>query len=143
MTDKELTAIRIAERLRNLTALGKLKWQDGGQLGPWGTWPGRVLKARVEDGAFAQIAEIPVPNSSITSYYLGIAEGGPEVFEVSAEGRADEILGVFAEGYPVDPSDEKTKLLLALKELYLAARENVRGTWQKVERFEQVLEKLA
>jgi hypothetical protein len=143
MTNKEQTAIRIAERLRNLTVMGKLKWLDGGQLGPWGTWPGQVFKAGVEDGTFAQIAEVPVPNSPITSYYLGVAEGKPEIFEINAEGRADEILGIFAEGYPADPSDEKLRLLLALKELYLTARDNARGTWQKVERFEQLLEKLA
>jgi hypothetical protein len=142
MSDEQ-TAIRIADRLRDLTGAGKLKWVDAGQLGPWGTWPGQVFKVAVEDGTFAQIAEVPVPNSSIYSYYLGVAEGKPEIFEVNAQGRADEIFGFFAEGYPAEPTDEKLKLLQALKELYFTARDNARGTRQKVERFEQLLERLA
>ncbi|MDE3148814.1 MAG: hypothetical protein KGL37_05030, partial [Acidobacteriota bacterium] len=101
---KESTAIRLAGKLLSLTAAGKLKWSEAGQLGPWGTWPGQVFKAAVEDGTFAQIAEVPVPNSSIVSYYFGVAEGKPDLFEITAQGRADEIFGVFAEGYPAEPT---------------------------------------
>jgi hypothetical protein len=100
-----------------------------------------VFKASVEDGTFAQIAEIPVPKSLINSYYFGVAEGKPEIFEVVAQDRTDDIFGVFAEGYPADPTDEKLKLLRALKDLYLLARDNARGTRQKVEKFEQLLER--
>jgi hypothetical protein len=139
----EQTAIRLAGKLSQLTAAGKITWVDAGTLGPWGERPGRVFKASVEDGTFAQIAEIPVPKSLITSYYFGVAEGKPEIFEVNAEGRPDEILGVFAEGYPADPTDEKLELLSRLKDLYLVARDNVKGTRQKVEKFEQLLERLA
>lgn len=139
----EDTAIRLAGKLTQLTAAGKLQWKDAGSLGPWGERPGQVFKASVDDGTFAQIAEIPVPKSLITSYYFGVAEGKPEIFEVNAQGRPDEIFGVFAEGYPADPTDEKLKLLGSLKDLYLAARDNARGTRQKVEKFEQLLERLA
>jgi len=59
------------------------------------------------------------------------------------QGRSDEILGVFAEGYPADPTDETLKLLSSLKDLYTAARDNAKGTRQKVEKFEQLLERLA
>lgn len=137
----EDTAIRLAEKLLRLTVAGKLAWIDAGQLGPWGEWPGQVFKASVEDGTFAQIAEIPVPKSLITSYYFGVAEGKPEIFEVVTQGRMNDIFGVFAEGYPADPTEEKLKLLSSLKDLYLAARDNARGTRQKIERFEQVLER--
>jgi hypothetical protein len=137
----EDTAIRIAGKLSQLTEVGKLTWIDAGQLGPWGEWPGHVLKASVEDGTFAQIAEVPVPKSLITSYYFGLAEGKPEIFEVVAQGRTDEIFGVFAEGYPADPTDKKLKLLDSLKKLYLLARDNAKGTQQKIERVEQVLER--
>jgi hypothetical protein len=139
----EDTAVRLAGKLSQLTAAGKLTWVDAGALGPWGERPGQVFKASVEDGAVAQIAEVPVPNSLITSYYFGVAEGKPGIFEVVAQGRPDEIFSVFAEGYPADPSDEKLKLWACLKDLYLAARDNAKGTRQKVEKFEQLLERLA
>jgi hypothetical protein len=139
----EATAIRLAGKLTQLTASGKLQWKDAGSLGPWGERPGQVFKASVGDGTFAQIAEIPLPKSVITSYYFGVAEGKPELFEVNVEGRPDEIFGVFADGYPADPTDESLQLLSTLKYLYLAARDNARGTRQKVERFEQLLERLA
>jgi hypothetical protein len=139
----EQTAIRLATKLAQLTAAGKLQWKDAGSLGPWGERPGQVLKASVDDGTFAQIAEIPLPKSPITSYYFGVAEGKPELFEVSVQGRSDEILGVFAEGYPADATDEKLRLLSSLKDLYLVARDSAKGTRQKVERFEQLLERLA
>jgi hypothetical protein len=139
----ESTAIRIAEKLSKLTLSGKLQWTDAGQLGPWGEWPGQVFKASVEDGTFAQIAEIPVPRSVITSYYFGIAEGKPDIFEVQTHGRHDEILGVFAEGYPAEPTEEQFQLFRILKNLYLVARDNAKGTKQKVEKFEQLLERLA
>src|SRR5271169_298719 len=102
------TAVRLAGKLSQLTSAGKLSWVDAGRLGPWGERPGQVFKASVDDGTSAQIAEIPIPNSMITSYYFGVAEGKPEIFEVNAQ---DQILGVFAEGYPADPSDEKLRLL--------------------------------
>jgi hypothetical protein len=139
----EDTAIRLAGKLAHLTAAGKLTWVDAGRLGPWGDWPGQVFKASVEDGTFAQIAEIPLPRSLITSYYFGVAEGNPEIFEVNVQGRPDEIFGVFAEGYPADPTDEKLKLLSSLKVLYAAARESAKGTREKVEKFEQLLERMA
>lgn len=139
----EDTAIRLAARLSHLTAAGKLTWVDAGRLGPWGEWPGQVFKVFMEDGTFAQIAEVQVPKSLITSYYFGVAEGKPEIFEVNAQGSPDEILSVFAEGYPAEPTDEKLKLLHALKDLYLSARDNALGTRQKVEKFEQTLERLA
>jgi hypothetical protein len=135
------TAIRLAGKLSQLTSAGKLSWMDAGRLGPWGERPGQVFKAIVEDGSFAQIAEIPVPNSMITSYYFGVAEGKPEIYEINVQDRPDEILGVFAEGYPADPTDERLKLLSSLKDLYLAARDSAKGTRQKIERFEQVLER--
>ena len=140
---KEETAIRLASKLAQITAAGKLQWKDAGSLGPWGERPGQVFKASVDDGTFAQIAEIPLPKSPITSYYFGVAEGRPDLFEVSAQGRPDEILGVFAEGYPADPTDQNLKLLSSLKDLYLTARDSAKGTRQRVERFEQLLERLA
>ena len=139
----QATAIRLAGKLTHLTAAGKLQWNDAGSLGPWGERPGQVFKASVGDGTFAQIAKIPLPNSLITSYYFGVAEGKPELFEVNVQGRSDEILGVFAEGYPADPTDETLKLLSSLKDLYTAARDNAKGARQKVEKFEQLLERLA
>ena len=139
----EETGIRIARKLSQLTKAGKLTWVDAGMLGPWGEGPGQVFKASVDDGTFAQIAEVPVPSSLIVSYYFGVAEGKPEIFEVTAQGRPDEFFGVFAEGYPAEPTDEKLKLLSSLRDLYLAARENAKGTRQKVEKFEQLLERLA
>jgi len=139
----EDTAMRLAAKLLRLTVSGKLTWVDAGHLGPWGEWPGQMFKASVDDGTFAQIAEIPVPKSLITSYYFGVAEGKPEIFEVNAEDQPDEIFSVFAEGYPAEPTDEKLKLLKSLKDLYLAARDNAKGTRQKVEKFEQLLERLA
>lgn len=141
--NKETTAIRLAGKLTQLTADGKLQWRDAGSMGPWGERPGQVCKASVDDGTFAQIAEIPLPKPPITSYYFGVAEGKPDLLEVSVQGRPDEILGVFAEGYPADPTDEKLKLLSSLKDLYLAVRENAKRTRQKVEKFEQLLERLA
>jgi hypothetical protein len=139
----EDTAIRLAAKLLQLTTAGKLTWVDAGSLGPWGERPGQVFKASVEDGSFAQIAEVPVPKSLIVSYYFGLAEGKPEIFEVTAQGRPNEIFGVFAEGYPAEPTNEKLKLLSSLKDLYLAARDSARGTRLKVEKFEQLLERLA
>ena len=137
----EDSAIRLAGKLAQLTTSGKLHWKDAGSQGPWGERPGHVFKAAVGDGSFAQVAEIPVPKSLITSYYFGVVEGKPEMFVANAQG--DEIFGWFAEGYPADPSDEKLKLLGSLKELYVAARDNAKGTRQKVEKFEQLLERLA
>jgi hypothetical protein len=149
---REGMAVRLAGKLLQPTVAGKLTWEEGGQLGPWGERPGQIFKAKVFDGTTVQIAEIPVQKSSIVSYYFGVAEG--EFFkEVSVQDRQDgilevfakpnEIFGVFAEGYPADPTDEKLKLLSTLKDLFMAARDNVRGTWQKVEKFEQLLERLA
>jgi len=139
----EQTAIRLAAKLLNLTSAGKLTWVDAGKLGPWGEWPGQVLKTSVDDGAFAQIAEVPVPKSLITSYYFGVAEGKPEIFEVNAPEHSNQFFAVFAEGYPAEPTPEKVKLLNSLRDLYLAASDNAKGTRQKVEKFEQLLERLA
>ena len=125
----EETAKRIAGKLSHLTSTGKIIWQDAGQLGPWGEGPGHAFKAEIEEGSFAQIAEVPVPRSLITSYYFGVLEGQREVFEV------------FAEGLPTDPTTEQRELWRTLKELYLAVRDNARGTRQKVEKFEQLLER--
>jgi len=136
----EDTAIRLAGKLLKLTSEGRLTWTEAGRLGPWGDRPGQVFKASVDDGTYAQIAEIPVPNSFFNSYYFGVAEGKPDISEVNAQGRADEIFGAFAEDYPPEPTDEKLKLLQSLKELFIGARDSARGTWQKVERFEQLLE---
>jgi hypothetical protein len=110
----EEKAIQLAERMSKLTAAGKLKWRDAGQLGPWGEQPGRVFKALGEDGTFAQIAEIPDPKSSAVSYYFGVADGSPEIF------------GLFAEENRADSTDTKLKLLGSLKELYVAARDDAR-----------------
>jgi hypothetical protein len=140
----EETAIRLAGKLSQLTETGKLTWTDAGALGPWGERPGQVFKASVESetgvGTIAQIAEIPFQGLS-NSYYFGLAEGNPGIFEVIAQETPDELFRVFAEGYPADPTDEKLKLLNALKYLYLAAHESARDTRQKVEKFEQVLER--
>ena len=129
MSETEATATRLARKLSQLTAAGGIKWLDAGQLGPWGEGPGQAFKGEVEDGAFAQIAEVPVPRSLIASYYFGVLEGKPVVFEV------------FAEGLPAEPTPEQRELWRALKDLYLAARDSARGTRQKIERFEQVLER--
>jgi hypothetical protein len=137
----ESTAIRLAGKLALLTAAGKISWLDAGHLGPWGEWPGQVFKASVDDGTFAQIAEVPIPKSMITSYYFGVAEGKPEIFEVNIQDRPEEIFGVFAEGYPADPSNEKLRLLNSLKDLYQAARDSAKGTREKMEKFEQTLER--
>lgn len=140
---KEETAIRLAAKLLQFTTAGKITWVDAGTLGPWGERPGRVFKASVDARTFAQIAEVPVPRSLITSYYFGVAEGKPEIFEINAQERPEEFIGVFAEGYPADPTDTKLKLLSTLKDLYLAAHDSAKGTQQKVEKFEQLLERLA
>lgn len=129
--NKDQTAIRLAGKLSRLTSSGKIRWVDAGALGPWGDWPGQVFKASFEDGVIVQIAEVPVPRSTIRSYYFGLAEGKPEIFEV------------FAEGYPIEPTDERLKLLASLRELYALALDSARGTWQKVERFEHLLERMA
>ena len=55
----EATATRLARKLSQITSSGKIKWLDAGQLGPWGEGPGQAFKAEVEDGSFAQIAEVP------------------------------------------------------------------------------------
>ncbi len=136
----ESAAIRLAGKLLQLTEAGKIRWVDAGRLGPWGTWPGQVFKSPVEDASFAQIAEVPVPNSSIASYYFGVAEGEPEISELAAGGK--EILKAFAEGFPAEPSEENRQLLDTLKRLYTAARDNAWGARQKVERFEQLLERM-
>jgi hypothetical protein len=125
----EATATRLAGKLSQLTSAGKVKWLDAGQLGPWGEGPGQAFKTEVEDGSFAQIAEVPVPRSLITSYYFGVLEGSREVFEV------------FAEGLPAEPTAEQRELWRTLKNLYLAAKDSARGTWQIIERFEQGLER--
>jgi hypothetical protein len=127
----EATAIRLAGKLLDLTSAAKVAWIDSGRLGPWGEGPGQVFKAQVDDGSFAQIAEVPIPRSLMTSYYFGVLEGDREVFEV------------FAEGVPAEPTPEQRLLWRTLKDLYAAARDSARDTWQKVEKFEQRLEKLA
>ncbi|MGD0735577.1 MAG: hypothetical protein ABR976_10540 [Terracidiphilus sp.] len=139
----EATAIRLAGKLTQLTARGKLEWKDAGSLGPLSERRALVFKASVGEGAFAQIAEIPPPKSMTASYYFGVAQGKPELFEVNAQSRPDEIFGVFAEGHSVDPTDERIKLLSSLKSLYSVARDNAKGTRQKVEKFEKILERLA
>jgi hypothetical protein len=125
----EATATRLAGKLSQLTSTGKIKWLDAGQLGPWGEGPGQAFKAEVEDGSFVQIAEIPVPRSLITSYYFGVLDGSREVFEV------------FAEGLPAEPTIEQRELWRKLKNLYLAAKDSARETWQILEKFEQGLER--
>jgi hypothetical protein len=127
--NSDATAIRLAAKLTQLTSAGKIVWLDAGQLGPWGEGPGQAFKADVEDGSFAQIAEVPVPRSLITSYYFGVLEGNREVFEV------------FAEGLPAEPTTEQRELWRTLKGLYLTARDNAQGTRQKIEKFEQLLER--
>lgn len=127
--NSDATAIRLAAKLSQLTSAGKIVWLDAGQLGPWGEGPGQAFKADVEDGSFAQIAEVPVPRSLITSYYFGVLEGNREVFEV------------FAEGLPAEPTTEQRELWRTLKGLYSTARDNARGTRQKIEKFEQLLER--
>jgi hypothetical protein len=136
------TAIRLAGKLLNLTLAGKLAWADAGSIGPWGELPGQAFQASVEGDTVAQIAEIPLPNSLITSYYFGLSEPAFEQV-MTAGSKVGEVFGVFAEGYPAEPTDEKLKLRDSLKELYVAARDSARRTWQKVEKFEQLLERLA
>lgn len=143
MSIDEETAIRLSGKLASLTAAGKLKWLDAGSVGPWGRWPGQVFKAAVDHRTFAQIAEVPVPDSSIVSYYFGVADAKHGVTDVNVEGNSKEIFGVFAEGYPADPTERKMKLLHSLKQLYVVARDSVCGTSQRVEQFEQLLERLA
>jgi len=127
----EQTAIRLSGKLSELTASGKISWRDAGQLGPWGEGPGQCFKTEVEEGSIAQVAEVPVFRSSMNSYYFGLLEGDREVFEV------------FAEGIPADPTPAQRQLWGALKSLYLDARNSARGTKEKVEKFEQLLERLA
>ena len=129
--NSEETAIRLAKRLADLTLAAKIVWLDAGQLGPWGEGPGHSFKADIEGGPFAQIAEVPIFRSSVNSYYFGLLEGEKEVFEV------------LAEGVPAEPTPEQRELWRTLKSLYGVARDSARGTRQKVERFEQLLEKLA
>jgi hypothetical protein len=146
------TAIRLAGKLLQLTVAGKLTWADAGTIGLPGERPCQVFKVQMADGMFARIAEVPVPRSLIVSYYFGIADGERDFGEpiylgqdgiLEAFAGAHEIFGIFAEGYPADPTDEKLKLLSTLKDLYIAAKDNAKGTWQKVEKFEQLLERLA
>jgi hypothetical protein len=51
------------------------------------------------------------------------------------------VFEVFAEGLPADPTTEQRELWRTLKNLYLAAKDSARGTWQIIERFEQDLER--
>jgi hypothetical protein len=147
----EDTASRIAGKLLQLTLAGKLTWADEGNLGLPGEKPCQVFKVEVAGGMFARIAEIPAPKSSVVSYCFGIADGenfgkvaylGQDGILASFAGP-HEIFGIFAEGYPADPTDERLKLLNTLKDLYIAAKDNAKGTWRKVEEFEQLLERLA
>ncbi len=127
----EETAIRLSSKLAELTATGKIAWQDAGQLGSWGEGPGQSFKTEIEGSSIAQIAEVPIFRSTMTSYYFGLLEGEKEVFEV------------LAEGVPVDPTPAQRELWRSLKSLYFLARDSARGTKQKVEEFEQILERLA
>lgn len=127
----EETAIRLAKKLAELTLAAKIAWLDAGRLGPWGEGPGQSFKTDIENGAIAQIAEVPIFRSSMNSYYFGLLEGEQEVFEV------------LAEGVPAEPTPEQRELWRTLKFLYTVARDSARGTRQKVEKFEQLLEKLA
>lgn len=129
--NNEETAIRLSSKLSDLTASGKVTWVDAGQLGAWGDGPGQAFKTEIEEGAIAQVAEIPIFRSSMTSYYFGLLEGNREVFEV------------LAEGVPIDPTVAQREMWRSLKSLYLLARDSARGTKQKVEKFEQLLERLA
>jgi hypothetical protein len=125
------TAIRLTSKLSDLTSAGKIAWRDAGQLGAWGDGPGQSFKTEVEEGSIAQIAEVPIFRSAMNSYYFGLLEGEKEVFEV------------LAEGVPADPTPTQRQLWRSLKSLYAAARDSARGTQQKVEKFEQLLERLA
>jgi hypothetical protein len=126
----EATATRLAIKLLALTVSGKLVWTGPENTGAWGEGPGQTYKAKIEE-ALVQVAEVPLKRSTMVSYYFGLLEGEREVFEV------------FAEGIPTDPTPEQRALWHALKDLFYAARDSARGTKQKVEQFEQLLEKLA
>ncbi len=127
----EETALRLADKLSSLTSEEKIKWLDAGKWGPWGDAPGQAFTVQFEDGLFALIAEVPIPRSLMNSYYFGLLEEGSEIFKV------------FAEGVPTNPTPEQRQLWKTLKNLYATALDSARGTKQKVELFEQLLERLA
>jgi hypothetical protein len=129
--NSEETAIRLSSKLSDLTAAGKIAWRDAGQPKVWGEEYGQSFKTEIEEGSIAQIAEVPIFRSAMNSYYFGLLEGGKEVFEV------------LAEGVPAEPTPAQRELWRSLKSLYLIARDSARGTQQKVEKFEQLLERLA
>jgi hypothetical protein len=125
----ESTAIRLAEKLKQLTVDGKISWRFRA-LTRDGMEPADAYIAEMPDNEAALIAERRI-SAGIASYSLFISSEGETFFEA------------FAEGYPAEPTDEKLRMLRELRELFGAARENAKGTWQKVEKFEQLLERLA
>ena len=126
----EPTAIRLAEKLRQLTVDGKISWKFK-ELRPENRKPRDAYIAELsEESTSALIAETKVA-PGVASYSLFLASNGETFFEV------------FAEGYPADPSEEKFKMHAEFQALFNAARDNARQTAQKVEEFEQLLQRLA
>ena len=88
-----------------------------------------VLGARDQVKLSKQRLKMDHSCRSRTSYYFGVLDGSREVFEV------------FAEGLPAEPTIEQRELWRKLKNLYLAAKDSARETWQILEKFEQGLER--
>jgi hypothetical protein len=127
---KDGTATRLARKLADLTKLDKLAWKEADFVYP-GAAVDLSFETSVEDGTTVLIGETAVKRTSILSYVFWIHENAETVFEV------------FAEGIPAEPTEEQREMWRTLKDLYCAARDSARGTKRKVERFEQLLQKLA
>lgn len=127
----EVTAARLATKLSTLTLSDKIEWKEALYIIPQGVNFEMAFEARVNGGTMVVVGEAQVPRSSLNSYGFVLIENGKEVFDV------------FAEGVPAEPTDEQRQMWHALKDLFYAARDSARGTKQKVEQFEQLLEKLA
>lgn len=126
----EATATRLATKLTDLTRSGKLEWKVAGYLPPLAQNLEVTFESQINDKVVL-IGEAAIYRSSINSYGFSLLENAEAVFDV------------FAEGVPAEPTDEQRQMWHALKDLFYAARDSARGTKQKVEQFEQLLEKLA
>lgn len=126
----EGTAIRLASKLTALTAEGKLSWRPTGYIVSRHAELDTVFETAVDKDTVVLVGEGSIPRSTLSSYAFVLMEDVQEVFDV------------FAEGIPAEPTEEQREMWRALKELFYMARDSARGTKQKVERLEQLLQRL-
>jgi hypothetical protein len=126
----ESTAMSLAEKLKKLTLEGKISWKFE-ELRLEDRKPADAYTSILLDNETSSIIAEWRIDIGIASYSLYMASKGETFFEA------------FAEGYPADPTDEKLNLHKTLKELFAAARDKARGTREKLEQVEQLLERMA